>query len=133
MRVLLWLHLIGASLWLGGLATLAIAVVVGSRTLARNLFQQFVRKVGWTFAGLSALAWLLIGVPGVAMAVTLHWPQLAVAKSELGVGIVLLSAAHVATARLTSSPLARIASRALALVIFAATLSVFWLGVQLAT
>jgi uncharacterized membrane protein len=133
MRVLLWLHLIGASLWLGGLATLAIAVIVASRTLPRAVFQQFVRKVGWTFAGLSALAWLLIGVSGLAMAVTLHWPQLAVTKSELGVGIVLLSAVHVAAARVTSSPSARIASRGLALVIFAATLTVFWLGVQLAT
>ncbi|MDQ6901094.1 MAG: hypothetical protein M3072_16630 [Candidatus Dormibacteraeota bacterium] len=133
MRVLVWLHLIGAALWLGGLVTLATAVLVGVQTLPRELFRHFVRQVGWAFAGLSALAWLLIGTSGLAMAAGLQWPELAVAKTELGGAILVASALHVVTGRLTHSRTALMTSRALAMLVFAATLAVFWLGVQLAS
>jgi len=133
MSLLLWLHLVGAAIWLGGLTALAVAVVTGSRTLPREPFRRFVRTLGWAFAGLSALAWVLIAVPGLIMAAALRWPELAVAKTGLGAAILLASGLHVATARLTASRLAIVTSRALALAIFVATLAVFWLGVQLAS
>ncbi|HYY99891.1 MAG TPA: hypothetical protein VFA92_00215, partial [Candidatus Binatia bacterium] len=38
MTVLVWLHLVGASLWLGGLVTLAVAVPVAARTVPRDAF-----------------------------------------------------------------------------------------------
>jgi hypothetical protein len=130
--VLVWLHLLGAALWLGGLPTLGLAVVLGSRTLPAELFQAYVRRLGWAFAALSALAWALIGVPGLLMAVALRWPRLAVEKAGLGAGIVVASAVHVATARLAVSGAARVAWRILAAAILVGTLLVFWLGVKLA-
>ena len=133
MSILVWLHLIGAGIWLGGLVGVTMAVVVGSRTLPREFFQRFVRTLGWAFAGLSVLAWLLIAIPGLLMAAALRWPELSVAKTAFGAGILLASGLHLATARLTASRVAVIASRALALGIFLSTLVVFWLGVQLAT
>ena len=79
------------------------------------------------------LAWVLIAIPGLLMAAALRWPELALAKTGVGSAILLASALHVATARLTGSRLAIAASRVLALAIFVATLVAFWLGVQLAT
>jgi len=42
MAVLLWLHLVGAALWLGGLVALAMAVLVAPRTLPCAMFRVFV-------------------------------------------------------------------------------------------
>jgi hypothetical protein len=131
MAVLVWLHLLGAALWLGGLVTLAVAVLVALRALPREVFRPFVRRVGWAFAGLSALAWLLIAVPGVLLASRLGWPGPVRTKTVLAVAILLATALHVVTGRLTTSRAAVVTSRTLALLVFAGTLLVFWLGVQI--
>ena len=83
MAVLLWLHLVGAALWLGGLVALAMAVLVALRTLPSEMFRVFVRHAGWAFAGLSALAWLLIAVSGILMAGRLGWPVLVRIKTAV--------------------------------------------------
>lgn len=132
MAVLVWLHLVGAALWLGGLVTLAVVVVVALRALPRELFRVFVRRAGWAFAGLSALAWLLIAVSGLLMAGQLGWPPLIRLKTVLGAALLAATALHVATGRLTSSRLAVVTSRTLALAVFGGTLLIFWLGVQAA-
>jgi hypothetical protein len=67
------------------------------------------------------------------MAAGLQWPELAVAKTELGGAILVARALHVVTGRPTHSRTALMTSRALAMLIFAATLAIFWLGVQLAS
>jgi hypothetical protein len=131
-EVLVWLHLVGAALWLGGLVTLAAAVLVAYRALPRDSFRLLVRRLGWTFAGLSALAWLLIGSSGIALAFGLGWPRLVVVKTGLAVALLAATALHVATGRLRESRLAVTVSRALAVLVFAGTLVIFWLGVRVA-
>ncbi len=133
MLVLVWMHLVGAALWLGGLATLATAVLVALRALPREEFRAFVRQVGWAFAGLSVLAWLLIGGSGLALAAQLRWPSLAVIKTVLAVVLLVATALHVVTGRQTRSRSLVLLSRALALAVFVITLAVFWLGAELAT
>jgi putative copper export protein len=67
MTVLVWLHVVGAAIWLGGLVTLATTVVVALRTLPRELFRAFVRRAGWAFAALSVtLGWARAGDGGTA-------------------------------------------------------------------
>jgi len=133
MTVLVLLHLAGASLWLGGLVTLALAVVVALRALPRESFRPFVRQAGWAFAGLSAVSWLLIGVSGALMGDRLGWPAPVQTKAALGAAVLVAAALHVVTGRLTASRAAVLTSRALAALVFAGTLVVFWLGVQVST
>lgn len=130
MAVLIWLHLLGAALWLGGLVTLAVAVLVALRALPGEVFRLFVRQVGWAFASLSALAWLLIAVTGILMARQLGWPGPVRTKTALASAILAATALHVVTGRLPTSRAAVVSSRTLALLVFAGTLLIFWLGVQ---
>lgn len=133
MTVLVWLHLIGAALWLGGLVTLAVAVLVAVRTLPSETFRAFVRRAGWAFAGQSAVAWLLVAGSGLLMAGRLGWPDLVRVKTGLGVALVAATALHVVTGRLTASRPAVTVSRVLAGLVFGGTLAAFWLGVQIAS
>ena len=128
-----WLHLVGAALWLGGLVTLAVTVVVALRTLPRELFRAFVRRAGWAFAALSAVAWLMIGVSGIVLAGQAGWPALVRDKAVLGAAILAAAAVHVVTGRLTASRVAIVTSRTLALLVFLGTLAIFWLGVEAAS
>jgi hypothetical protein len=133
MAVLIGLHLAGAALWLGGLVTLALAVLVALRTLPADLFRAFVRRAGWAFAGLSALAWLLIAVPGLVLAGQLGWPALIRAKAVLGGAVLVASVLHVLSGRRTGSRLLVTTSRALAVLVLAGSAAAFWLGVQAAS
>jgi hypothetical protein len=130
---LIWFHLVGAALWLGGLVTLAATVLVALRTLPREQFRAFVRRAGWAFAALSAVAWLLIGVSGVILAEQRAWPAVVRDKAVLGAAILLAAVAHVVTGRLTTSRVAIVTSRTLALLVFLGTLAIYWLGVQAAS
>jgi len=132
MDFLLWLHLVGAALWLGGLVMLAVAVLVALRALPREVFRAFVRRAGWAFAGLSGLAWGLIGASGLLMAGRLDWPPLVRVKTAVAAAVLAATMLHVVTGRLTTSRLAVAASRTLALAIFCGTLAIFWLGVEAA-
>ncbi|HXM57685.1 MAG TPA: DUF4149 domain-containing protein [Candidatus Dormibacteraeota bacterium] len=130
MTVLIWLHIVGAALWLGGLVTLAMVVLVALRTLPREQFRAFVRQAGWAFGALSAVAWLLIAASGLPLAAQLGWPTPIRVKTGLAVAVVLASALHVVTGRQTDSPISLLISRGLALGVFLATLVIVWLGVQ---
>jgi len=132
MAVLVWLHLVGAALWLGGLVTLAAAVLVALRTLPRELFRAYVRRAGWAFAVVSAAAWLLIGTSGLLMAGRAGWPAPVRVKTAVAVAVLAATVLHVLTGRRTASRLAVVTSRTLALLVFAGTLAIFWLGVQAA-
>ena len=133
MAVLIWLHLLGAALWLGGLVTLATAVLVALRTLPRDLFRAFARGAGRAFAVLSAVAWLLIGVSGLLLAEQANWPALVRAKAILGAAVLVATVLHVVTGRRTQSRGAVMASRTLALLVFLGSLALFTLGVQAAS
>lgn len=133
MAVLIWLHLVGAAIWLGGLVTLALAAVVALRTMPAETFRPFVRQAGWAFAGLSGLTWLLIAVSGILLAGQLGWPELVRVKTAVAGGVLAAAVLHVLTGRLTGSRVAVVTSRSLALLVLGGTLAVFWLGVQAAT
>jgi hypothetical protein len=133
MAVLVWLHLVGAAVWLGGLITLAMAVLVAVRTLPRELFRSFVRQAGWAFAVVSAAAWLLIGASGLLMADQTGWPAPVRTKTAVAGGVLAATVLHVFTGRLSASPLAVVTSRTFALLVFLGTLAIFWLGVQAAS
>lgn len=127
-----FVHLLGAALWLGGLATLATVVVVAQRTLERDDFRLLVRRAGWAFAALSAGAWTLLAASGLALAIRHGWPQPAVVKAVLGGAVLVAAGAHVLTGRRRDSRPFLIVSRTLSPLIFAATLALYWLGVKLA-
>lgn len=127
-----FLHLLGAAVWLGGLVTLAVVIVVAFRSLEREAFRLLVRRAGWAFAALSAAAWLLLAASGLALAFRHGWPQLAVVKAILGGAVILAAVAHVFTGRHRDSRPFVVVSRTLSLLIFAATLALYWLGVKLA-
>ena len=127
-----FVHLLGAAVWLGGLVTLAVVVLVAYRGLDRQAFRVLVRRAGWAFAALSVAAWLLLAASGLTLAVRHGWPALAIVKTVLGAVVLLAAAAHVFTGRRRDSKPLVMLSRTLSVLIFAATLALFWLGVQLA-
>ncbi len=130
MTFLVWLHLVGSATWLGGLVTLGAGVLIAARSLPRPSFREFVRQLGWAFASVSLVAWLLIGVSGLLMAFRLHWPRLLEIKTALAGAVLVAAALHVLTSR-WGARLALIISRVLALLVLAGSLAIFWLGAQL--
>lgn len=129
---LVWLHLLGAALWLGGLVTLGAAVVVAFRSLPREQARLFVRNAGRAFAALSLLAWVLIAISGLTFASQRHWPQFVVEKIGLAAAVVLATVAHTVLGMRTGSRAAVMTSRGLAVLILLGTLYLFWMGVRLA-
>jgi hypothetical protein len=79
------------------------------------------------------VAWLLIAVPGIALAVRLGWPAPVRVKTALGGAVLVAAALHVVTGRQTASRPLVMASRALAVLVLAGTAAAFWLGVQAAS
>ena len=131
MAVLLWLHIIAAAIWLGGLVMLAVAVVAALRTLEREQFRAFIRVAARVFAGLALVAWLLLGATGLAMAERRGWSRLLVDKTGLAVLVVVLTVVHTLLGMRTGSRAAVMASRTVAVLIFLATLGIFWMAVNL--
>lgn len=127
-----FVHLLGAAVWLGGLVMLALVILVAYRALEREAFRTLVPRAGWAFAWLSAGAWLLLAASGLTLAVRRGWPFLAVVKAVLGGTVIIAAAAHIFAGRRRGSRPLVMLSRTLALLIFAATLALYWLGVQLA-
>lgn len=132
MDFLVWLHVVGAALWLGGLVTLAVAVLVAFRSLPREQARLFVRNAGRAFAIVSVVAWILLAVSGLTFASQRHWPQLVVEKIGLAAAVVVATVAHTLLGRQAASRAAVMVSRALSVLILAGTLYLFWMGVRLA-
>jgi putative copper export protein len=132
MDVLLLLHLVAAATWLGGLLMLGVGVLVVFRTLPREQARPLVARLGRAFAVVAAVAWVIVGASGLALAASRGWSQLLVGKTVLAVLIVLASAAHVVTGRRTDSRPLIVTSRALAAFILAGTVAVFYLGIKVA-
>jgi len=107
-------------------------VLIALRTLPRALFRVFARRAGWAFAVLSTVSWLLIGTSGILMAEQVGWTAPVRIKTVLAGLVLVATALHVVTGRLTASRLAVVTSRTLALLVVLATLAIFWLGVQAA-
>jgi hypothetical protein len=128
----LYLHLIGAATWLGGLVWLAFSTVIAARTLPREQFRLLVRRLGRAFGVMSLAAWLLIGATGFGFAIQRGWPRLAIAKAGLGALVLAAAAAHVATGMRAGSPVALAISRTLSVFMFVATLVLYWIGLKLA-
>ena len=131
MPFLLWLHLVAAATWLGGLVVLAVAVVAALRTLERDQFRAFVRVAARIFAVVAAAAWVVLGITGLAMAQQRGWSRLLVDKTVLAAAIVVLTVLHTVLGTRTGSRAAVVTSRTLAVVIFLATLAVYWMAVNL--
>jgi putative copper export protein len=130
--VWVWLHLLGAALWLGGVVFLGVLVIVAYRALDRPLFRQVARLAGRAFAGLSVVAWLLILVSGLALATEMRWPRLIVEKTGLAVLVVIGTAVHVVTGMRTESRTAITISRSVGVLVLLGTLVIFWIGVRVA-
>ena len=137
----LWLHVVAAGIWLGGLVLLAVVAVVGLRRLERDAFRRLLAGVGRSFGVLSGLVWLLLAISGFALARArvasfADLPRtpagrLVETKVSLSVLVIAAAAVHTVLGRRTESRSAIIVSRALAILIFAATLVLYYLGVRL--
>ena len=130
--VWVFVHLLGAALWLGGLVFLAALVLVSYRSLEREQFRAVARLAGRTFAGVSVLAGLLLAVSGLVLGGDLGWSRLVLDKLGLGIALVVVTGLHALTGRRTDSLPLVMTSRALALVIFLVTLLAFARGVRMA-
>ena len=138
--VLLFLHLVAAAFWLGGLILLAVVVVVGLRTLDREAFRRLIRGTGRAFAVGSAFAWALLALTGfllarqhldsVAQLTTTSFGRRLTVKIGLAGIALVAAAAHTITGRSRSRPVL-VASRVLALVTFLATVAVYYQATQL--
>lgn len=135
MSFLLFLHLLAAAFWLGGLLMLPLAVIPAVRLPEREAGRFVIRRLGWSFAAGAGVAWLLLLVTGVVMARshlsslsdlgTTHFGRTLEDKSGLAIIALAAAVAHVVTGRSGSRTLIR-TSRALALVTLLATLGVFY-------
>ena len=111
--------------------TLGVAVFAGLRTLDRDQFRRLIRTAGRGFAVVSAVAWLVLGATGLALAQTHGWSRLLVDKTVLAVIVVLMAVAHTVLGMRTGSRAAVMASRTLAVAILVATLAIYWMAVNL--
>ncbi|HEY9289234.1 MAG TPA: hypothetical protein VIT43_14570 [Candidatus Dormibacteraeota bacterium] len=136
----LWLHLLAAAFWLGGLLMLAIVTVSALRLLDRPTFRALIRRVGRVFLLGSLIAWAILALSGLALAggrihtlgdltATGFGRTLLLKTGLFGLAIVLTLVHTVAGGR--SSPVAVRLSRTLSPVIFLLTLAIFYLAVRL--
>lgn len=137
----LFIHLVAAAYWLGGLVLLAVVAIVARRHLDAAAFRNVMAGAGRAFLAGSVIAWLAIAVSGVAMAAshlhslgelrTTSWGNTLETKTSLALLAVALTAAHsVAGARTRSRAWVR-ASRVLSPMILLVTLAIFYLAVRL--
>lgn len=132
MDFLVWLHVVGAALWLGGMVSLGVAVVVAFRSLQADQARLFIRNAGRAFAGVSVVAWLLLGATGLLFGAQRHWPLLVVEKIGLALAVLVATVAHTLLGMRTRSRPAIVGSRVLSVLILLGTLLLFWFGVRLA-
>jgi putative copper export protein len=138
--MLLFLHLIAAAFWLGGLMLLPIIVFAGLRSLEREPFQRLIRLTGRAFALGSILAWATLGITGLLLArqhlgsvanlSTTAFGQRLLVKVVLAAGALLTAVLHTVTGR-AGSPVLLAVSRILALTTFLLTLGVFYEAARL--
>ena len=133
--MLLFLHLLAAAFWLGGLLFLPIVVFQGHRTLEHEPFQRLLRATGRAFGLGSILAWTTLGITGYllarehlmgieALSGTAFGQRLSL-KIALAAGALLAALLHTATARARSRALLMV-SRVLAAATLVLTVGVFY-------
>ena len=136
----LWLHLLAAAFWLGGLVMLAIVTMSALRQLERPAFRALIRGVGRAFLLGSLIAWAILAISGVALAggrihglsdltATGFGRTLLIKTGLFALAIVLTLLHTIAGGR--ASPVAVRLSRSLSPVIFLLTLAIFYLAVRL--
>jgi putative copper export protein len=126
-QVVLWLHLLAAGFWLGGLVFLALVVIAlrGDRDLLRSV----IGPVGRAFGYGAIVAWILLGATGLVLSDG-DWSPTLLTKTGLAALAVVSGAAHVVTGRSKERSLLTV-SRSMAGVTFLATLAVFLLATRL--
>jgi putative copper export protein len=135
-----WLHLLAAGFWLGGLVMLAMVTMSAIRVMERPAFRQLIRRVGRAFLVGSIIAWVVLAISGVAMAVTrIHsineltgtgYGRTLLAKAVLFLLAIIGTVAHTLAGG-RASPVAIRLSRSLSPVIFLLTLAIFYLAARL--
>lgn len=140
--VWLWLHLVAAAFWLGGLVMLAIVTISSLRVVDRITFRALIRRVGRAFLVGSLIAWAVLGVSGVALAsarlgATINltgtsFGRTLIAKTVLFAIAIAATLAHTVAGGRSSAVAVRL-SRALSPFIFLLTLAIFYLAVRLTT
>lgn len=113
--MLLFLHLLAAAFWLGGLLLLPVVVFEGRRTLEREPFQRLLRATGRAFSLGSILAWATLGITGYLLArqhlrgiedlSSTAFGQRLSLKIALAAGALMAALLHTATARARSRAL----------------------------
>ena len=137
----LWLHLLAAAFWLGGLVMLAIVTMSALRVVDRGTFRQLIRRVGRAFLVGSVIAWAVLAISGISMAVarvhsvndltgTSFGRTLSI-KTGLFLLAILATIAHTWSGGRDSAGAIRL-SRVLSPVILLLTLAIFYLAVRLA-
>ena len=127
--------MVAAATWLGGLVMLAVTTVSALRTLDREAFRRLLRRLGWAFAALSALTWLVLGVSGLLMAAprlgslgalsTTGFGRILALKTGFALLTLVATGGHVVAGRSQSKAILGL-SRMFAVVAFATTLAVFY-------
>lgn len=140
-EVWLFIHLVAAAYWLGGLILLAVVAVVARRHLDAAAFRNLMAGAGRAFLAGSVVAWLAIAVSGAAMATshlhglgelrTTSWGNTLETKTSLALLAVALTAAHSVAGGRNRSPAWVTASRFLSPMILIVTLAIFYLAVRL--
>jgi putative copper export protein len=126
-QLVLWLHLLAAAFWLGGLVFLALVVLALSGR--RDVLRSVIGPVGRVFGYGAIVAWIVLAATGLFLSRG-HWTETLVAKAGFAAVAVASAAVHVVTGR--SQKRATLAvSRAMAGLTFVATLAVFWLATRL--
>ncbi|MGH8914736.1 MAG: hypothetical protein ACRDZM_09515 [Acidimicrobiia bacterium] len=113
MNIVFYLHLLGATVWVGGLITLfAIMSAVRRATADRHLLAVIARRFG-------AVSWIAIGVlvvTGLIQAADYGWTGLLLVKVSLVLASIILAIWHTLGAR-TQLPAVRGMIQALILVL----------------
>jgi putative copper export protein len=137
-----FIHLLAAAYWLGGLIMLASVVVVGLRVLDRDQFRALLIPLARLFAWGALVAWLILLLSGYllasrrissldALSTTPYGRQLEV-KLFLVALTIVATAVHVVLGR-SRSRAALTISRAMAVLAFVFTASVFFAAARLAS
>jgi uncharacterized membrane protein len=107
---LVFLHLLGLSVWVGGFVAIVVVARVASRELAPPVRVAFFRALGRTYGVVATAALAVALATGVVLVSERGWQGTVLLAGGLAVGLVLATAAGVVQAR----SMTRLRRRALA-------------------